>query len=253
MRPNRLREIWKQGKAATNFWCCLPGALGAEIAANQGWDSILVDMQHGQIGYEAMCAMLTAISTTDTVPLVRIPWHEPGDAMRALDAGAYGVMCPSIETAEECRRFVGACRYAPLGYRSVGPRRAMLYAGSDYVARANETLLAIVQIETAKGIENLDAIASVEGLDMLFIGPSDLGLSLGRAVTADQTDPVVMAAIDKVLAAARRHGIGAGIFCKSADYAAAMAKKGFDLVTVTSDEGLLMMGGERLARFGELV
>jgi len=249
VRPNRLREIWKTGRAASNFWMCLPGGLGAEIAAHQGWDSILLDQQHGQIGYEAMCAMLTAISTTDTVPLVRVAWNEPGDVMRALDAGAYGVMCPSVETAEECRRFVGACRYAPLGYRSVGPRRAMLYAGSDYVAHANDTLLSIVQIETRKGVENLEEIAAVEGLDMLYIGPSDLGLSLGRAVQADQTDPVVVEAIDKVLAGAKRCGIRAGIFCKSVDYARAMAAKGFDLVTVTSDEGLLLTGSDWRARF----
>lgn len=249
MRPNRLREIWAEGRAASNLWMCLPGGLGAEIAAHQGWDSIAIDMQHGQIGYEAMCAMLVAISTTATVPLVRVPWNEAGDVMRALDAGAYGAICPSVETAEECRRFVGACRYAPLGYRSVGPRRAMLYAGGDYVARANDTLLCIVQIETAKGIENLDAIAGVDGLDMLYVGPSDLGLSLSRAVTADPTDPVVVDAIDKVLASARRHKLRAGIFCKSVAYSRAMVQKGFDLVTVTSDEALLMAGAAWREKF----
>jgi len=249
MRPNRLKEIWAEGRSASNFWCSLPTALGAEIAAHQGWDSILIDMQHGQIGYEAMCAMLVSVSTTDTVPLVRIPWHDPGDAMRALDAGAYGVMCPSVDDAAQCADFVGACRYAPLGYRSVGPRRAALFAGSDYVAQANGTLLAIVQIETRRGLENADAIAAVPGLDMLFVGPSDLGLSLGRAVQADQSDPVVVAAIDAVLAAAKRANIRAGIFCKSIDYARAMAKKGFDLVTVTSDEGLLMAGAGLARQF----
>lgn len=249
MRPNKLREIWQAGKAASNFWMSLPGGLSAEIAAHQGWDSITIDQQHGQIGYEAMCAMLTAVSTTDTVPLVRVAWNGPGDVMRALDAGAYGVICPTIETAEECRRFVGACRYPPLGYRSVGPRRAMLYAGNDYVAHANDTVLSIVQIETRKGVENLDEIAAVEGLDMLYIGPSDLGLSLGRAVQADQTDPVVVEAIDRVLAGAKRSGRTAGIFCKSVDYSRAMAAKGFDLVTVTSDEALLSAGSEWRARF----
>ena len=120
---------------------------------------------------------------------------------------------------------------------------------ADYVAHANDTVLSIVQIETAKGVENLAEIAAVEGLDMLYIGPSDLGLSLGRAVQADQTDPVVVEAIDKVLAGAKRAGIRAGIFCKSVDYARAMAAKGFDLVTVTSDEGLLLTGSDWRARF----
>ena len=94
MRPNRLKDIWKSGRAASNFWLGLPAALGAEIAAHQGWDSLTIDMQHGQIDYAAMCAMLTAISTTDAVPLVRVPWNAPGDIMRAADAGAYGVICP---------------------------------------------------------------------------------------------------------------------------------------------------------------
>lgn len=249
MRSNKLRDLWKAGRPASNFWLCMPSGLGAEIAAHQGWDSVLIDMQHGQVGYEAMCAMLVAVSTTDTVPLVRVPWNAPGDVMRALDAGAYGVMCPSVDTEEECRRFVGACRYAPLGYRSVGPRRAMLYAGHDYVAHANDTVLSIVQIETKKGLDNIEAIARVEGLDMLYVGPSDLGLSLGRAVKADQTDPVVVEAIDHVLASARRAGLAAGIFCKSVGYARAMAAKGFDLVTVESDEGLLMQGAERCRQF----
>ena len=152
MRLNRLKDIWKSGRAASNFWLGLPTSLGAEIAAHQGWDSLIIDMQHGQIDYAAMCAMLTAISTTDAVPLVRVPWNTPGDIMRAADAGAYGVICPNIETLEECERFIGACRYAPMGYRSVGPLRATLYAGADYMAHANETVLAIAQIETVKGL-----------------------------------------------------------------------------------------------------
>jgi 4-hydroxy-2-oxoheptanedioate aldolase len=253
MRSNRLKDFWREGRPASNFWLSLSCTLSAEIAAHQGWDSVLIDMQHGQIGYEAMCTMLVAISTTDAVPLVRVPWNAPGDVMRALDAGAYGVMCPTIETAEQARAFVGACRYPPLGYRSVGPRRAMLYAGNDYVARANDTVLAIVQIETAKGVANVDAIAAVEGLDMLYVGPSDLGLSLGRAVKADQTDGIVVEAIDRVLAAAKAAGIRAGIFCASVEYARAMAAKGFDLVTVESDEALLMKGAERLAQFRQIM
>lgn len=249
MRPNRLKDIWKSGRAASNFWLSLPTALGAEIAAHQGWDSLIVDMQHGQIDYDAMCAMLTAISTTDAVPLVRVPWNTPGDIMRAADAGAYGVICPNIETGEECERFVGACRYAPLGYRSVGPLRAALYGGADYITHANDTVLAVAQIETAKGLANMTAIAAVKGLDMLYVGPSDLGLSLGRAAKPDQTDPVVVEAIDAILNCAKQAGLRAGIFCQTVEYARAMAAKGFDLVTVTYDQHLLAGGAGALARF----
>src|ERR1700761_2006176 len=113
MRPNRLRQAWAEGRAVTNCWLSLPGALATEILAHQGWDSLTVDLQHGQSDYAQMCAMLTAISTTDTVPLVRVPWNNPGDVNRALDAGAYGVICPNIDTAEECGRLVSACPLAP--------------------------------------------------------------------------------------------------------------------------------------------
>lgn len=249
MRPNRLREIWAQGRSATNCWLALPSLLSAETMAHQGWESLTVDMQHGPIDDAMAYAMLVAVSTTDAVPLLRVRWNEPGAVMRALDWGAYGVICPSIDTAEECARFVGAARYEPNGYRSIGSARATLYAGRDYMAKANETVLAIVQIETKEGLENVDAIAAVPGLDMLYVGPSDLGLSLGRTAKPDQTDEVVVAAIDRILAAAHAAGIRAGIYCASAEYALAMMKKGFDLVTVLSDTAMLRHGEAVRAKF----
>jgi 4-hydroxy-2-oxoheptanedioate aldolase len=246
MRENKLRTMWAEGKRATNVWLGLPAAYSAEIIAHQGFDSVTIDMQHGQADYAAMCAMLTAVSTTASVPLVRVPSNDPGDVMRALDAGAYGIICPTVNDRAECERLVRACRYAPLGNRSVGTNRAFLYGGSDYIAKANETLLAIVQIETAEGLKNVEEIAGVNGLDMLYVGPSDLGLSLGREARMDQTDPVVVAAIDKVLATAHAHNLKAGIFCTAPDYSNAMFAKGFDLVTIATDAGLLTAGARQL-------
>ncbi|HEY0105108.1 MAG TPA: aldolase/citrate lyase family protein [Rhizomicrobium sp.] len=249
MRVNRLREAWAQGRAVTNFWLMLPGVLATEIAAHQGWDSLTVDMQHGQADIPAVYAMLAAISTTDAVPLVRVPWNNPGDINRVLDAGAYGVICPNVDTADECERFVAACRYAPAGTRSVGPKRAVLYGGEDYLARANQTILTMAQVESATALANVRAIAAVKELDVVFIGPTDLGLSLGRAAKADQTDPVVVEAIDTILAAAKQAGKRAAIYCRSVDYAKAMIAKGFDLVVVTSDEALLSAGAAAAAQF----
>ena len=151
MRANRIRELWASGKPALNCWITLPGTLAAEMLAHQGWDSLTVDLQHGASDFASMCAMFAAISTTDTVPLMRVAWNTPGDVMRALDAGAYGVICPNIESVEECERFVGACHYPPDGYRSFGPKRGLLYGGKDYVHHANKTILAIIQIETLQG------------------------------------------------------------------------------------------------------
>jgi 4-hydroxy-2-oxoheptanedioate aldolase len=248
MRENGIRARWLRNEPALNCWITLPGTLAAEMLAHQGWDSLTVDLQHGHSDFTAMCAMLTAISTTNTVPLVRVPWNNPGDVMRALDAGAYGVICPNIETVEDCQRFVKACHYPPKGYRSFGPKRGLLYGGADYVEHANDTILTIVQIESRLGLENVDAIATSHGLDMIYIGPSDLGLALGREAKQNQTDPVVMGAIDRILTAAKRAGICAGMHCNGADYAREMIAKGFDLVTVISDEGLLARGSaERIA------
>ena len=195
MRPNRIRQLWASGKPALNCWITLPGTLAAEMLAHQGWDSLTVDLQHGASDFASMCAMFAAISTTETVPLMRVAWNTPGEVMRALDAGAYGVICPNIDSVEECARFVGACRYPPDGYRSYGPKRGLLYGGPDYVHHANDTVLAIIQIETLQGLQRVDEIAQVEGLDMRYVGPSDLGLALGREARQNQTDPVVMAAV----------------------------------------------------------
>ena len=113
----------------------LPASFATETLAHQGWDSITVDTQHGLIGYADMVAMLTAIATTPCVPLVRAGWNDPAEVMRAADAGAMGVICPTVNTKDECEKFVGALRYAPLGHRSLGPNRARFY-GDDYQAKA---------------------------------------------------------------------------------------------------------------------
>ncbi len=141
---------------------------------------------------------------------MRVPWNNPGDVNRALDAGALGIICPNIDTPDQCEHFVSACRYAPRGTRSVGPKRAVLYGGDDYLAKANETILTMAQVESAKALINVKAIAAVEELDVVFIGPTDLGLSLGRAPKADQTDPIVVQAIDDILGRGERRGQARG-------------------------------------------
>ena len=249
MRRNELKERWRAGKSVSNCWLMLGQPFVAELIAHQGWDSVTVDMQHGLNDFAEVCALLTAVSATATVPLVRVPWNEPRDVMRALDAGAYGVICPNVDTKEQAERFVGAVRYAPMGYRSVGPHRAIVYAGADYLKFANETVLAIVQIESAKALSNVREIAQVKGLDMLYVGPSDLGLSLGREPRIDPTDPITVEAIDTIRKTAKEFGLKSGIYCSSPDYAASMIEKGFDLVTAASDEGMILAGAAIAKRF----
>src|SRR6202049_4180423 len=127
-------------------------------------------MQHGMIEYQTMVTMLQAFSTTGTVPLVRVPWNDPAHIQKALDAGAYGIICPMINNRAEAEKFVDSMRYAPLGHRSSGPIRASLYGGSDYHAQANDLVLAFGMIETQEALDNLDEILSVKGLHAVQFG-----------------------------------------------------------------------------------
>jgi 4-hydroxy-2-oxoheptanedioate aldolase len=244
MRTNKLREIWRTGAAAVNGWLAIPNAFSAETMAHQGWDALTIDLQHGLVDYQAMVGMLQAISTTETVPVVRVPWLEPGILMKTLDAGAYGVICPMVNTREDAQRLVAWTHYAPRGTRSFGPVRALLYGGADYPAHANDTIVTFAMIETAQALDNLDEILSVEGLDAVYIGPSDLSLSLGCKPTFDDVEPKVAQAIDHVLERARAHGIVAGIHNGTPEAALARVAKGFQFVTVSSDARLMAAGAQ---------
>ncbi len=246
MRENRLREIWREGGAAVNGWLAIPSGVSAEAMAHQGWDSLTIDMQHGLVDYTNALPMLQGISTTDTVPLARVPWLEPGIIMKALDAGAYGIICPMVNSREDAERFVGACRYAPDGYRSFGPTRALLYAGPDYPEHANRTVLAIAMIETRAALDNLEAILGTPGLDGVYIGPADLALSLGHKPKFDHTEPELLAPIERILGAAKAHGVVPGIHCGSAAYAKRMIDLGFQLVTLLSDQRLLVAAAKAI-------
>ena len=210
--------------------------------AHQGWDSLTIDLQHGLVDYQAAIPMLQAISTTDTVPMVRVPWLDSGILMKMLDAGAYGVICPMISSGEEAERLVAACRYPPLGGRSFGPIRASLYAGADYPAHANNTVAVFAMIETRQALDNLDDIVAVEGLDGLYIGPSDLSSALGYKPGFDRTEPELVEAIDLVLAKTKERNLVAGIHNGSVAYARSMIEKGFQLVTVGSDARFIAAG-----------
>jgi len=247
MRANRLREIWAAGKPAIGGWCNMPGGFSAELMAAQGWDAVTIDTQHGLIGYSEMLAMLQGISTSEATPLVRVSWNQPGEIMRALDAGAYGIICPMVNDAAECAAFVQACRYPPDGYRSSGPTRAVVYGGPDYLAKANGEMLALAMVETAQGLANVDAIAATPGLDAIYIGPSDLSLALGGPPGQDQDAPMLMAAFDTILAACRKAGIKAGVHTASVAYAQKMIGRGFDLATAGSDVRYINAGRREAA------
>ncbi len=246
MRENKLRTLWSEDKAAVNGWLAIANSFCAETMAHQGWDTLTIDLQHGVVDYQAMVGMLQAISTTATVPIVRVPWLEPGIIMKTLDAGAYGVICPMVNTREEAQRFVAYTSYAPKGTRSFGPVRALLYGGADYPAKANDTIVRFAMIETAQALDNLDAILGVEGLDAIYIGPSDLSLALGCKPQFDDVEPKVAQAIDHIVARAKAHGVVAGIHNGRSDVAKARIARGFRFVTVSSDARLIAAGSQQV-------
>jgi 4-hydroxy-2-oxoheptanedioate aldolase len=248
MRENRLRTMWKNDQAAVNGWLAIPNGFCAEVMAHQGWDTLTIDLQHGVIDYSQMVTMLQAISTTNTVPVVRVPWLEPGIIMKTLDAGAYAVICPMVNTREDAQKFVSWTSYAPKGSRSNGPIRALLYGGADYQANANDTIVRFAMIETAQALDNLDAILSVEGLDAVYIGPSDLSLALGCKPVFDDVEPPVAQAMDHILERAKAHGIVAGVHNGRPDVALGRVAKGFRFVTVSSDARILAAGSQDLLR-----
>ncbi len=256
MLKNKLRQAWSAGRPTINGWLSIGNAFSAEIMAAQGYDSLTIDAQHGALDYSAALPMLQAMRASEVVPLVRVPWLEPGVIMKMLDGGAYGIICPMVSTAEQAAEFVSYMRYPPLGQRSFGPTRANLSQGPGIAAEANGEVLALAMIETREAMGNLDAIAATPGLDGLYIGPADLtfGLTGGRLAPGfDREEPEMIEAIKAILAACRKAGIRAALHCGTADYAARAIGWGFDMTTVSGDSRLMAAGAQAsVTRFREL-
>ena len=245
MRPNRIKQIWRDGKCVTLGWLSVPNSFTAEMMARQGFDALCVDLQHGLNELTNLLPMLQAISQTDTVPVVRVPWNDPAIIMKALDVGAYGIIVPLVNTAAEAAAAVAACRYPPVGMRSSGPIRAMHYGGANYQAEANGEIVVLAMIETKEGLANLDAICATPGLDGVYIGPADLSYALGMPPRGDNPDPHHVATCNRILETAHRHGIKACMHCASAAFAAGAMKRGFDLIMLTSDVASMVAGARR--------
>jgi 4-hydroxy-2-oxoheptanedioate aldolase len=245
MRPNRIKQMWREHRPVTMGWLSISNGFTAEVMARQGFDALNVDMQHGLTDMSNLWPMLQAISQTDTVPVVRVPWNDPATIMKALDFGAYGIIVPLINTAEDAAKAVAACRYPPVGMRSSGPVRAVHYGGADYQTKANDEIVVLAMIETKEGLANLDAICATPGLDGVYIGPADLSYALGLPPGPDKKDAIHLEACDRIRDAAHKHGIKACMHCASAAFAAGAVKRGFDLIMLTSDLASMVAGARR--------
>jgi 4-hydroxy-2-oxoheptanedioate aldolase len=242
MIRNGVKSLWSRGKPAINGWLSIGCPFTAEIMAAQDYDSVTIDMQHGALDYADTLPMMQAMRASGKTLMARVPWNDPGIIMKAMDAGAYGIICPMVNTRAQAEALVSAMRYPPLGTRSFGPTRAMYAAGPDYAVHANDEMLALAMIETAEAVANLDEIVNTPGLDGVYIGPADLTLGVMQGALPpgfDRQEPEMIAVIKSILAAAKTAGIRAGIHCGTPEYAARAIGWGFDLTTVSGDSRLL--------------
>lgn len=255
MLINPLKKKWTEGQPTINGWCSIGNPFTAEIMAAQGYDSVSIDIQHGALDYSAALPMFQAMRASGAVLMARVPWLDPAAIMKALDAGALGIICPMISSAEQAAEFVSYMRYPPLGQRSFGPTRAS-FAMKGYGVEANEAVLAFAMIETAQGMENLEEIASTPGLDGIYVGPADLtlGLAEGRLPPGfDREEDEMVTAIRRIADVCRAKGIYAALHCGTPDYAAKAIGWGFNMTTVSGDSRLLAAAaGASVARFREL-
>ena len=247
MRKNKLKKLFKEGKAAINGWIEMPSSYSAEVMAHQGWDSLTIDIQHGAVSQSDILQIFQAISTTDVVPMARLNWNEPGQIMKVLDYGAYGIICPMVSNRSQAEKFVQACMYPPKGYRSFGPTRGFMYGGSDYVDHANNEILKIAMIETKEALNELDKIMKTPGLDGVYIGPADLSLAIGEKPGFDKPEGhPTYEQILNILKCAKKNNIVAGIHNASPEYAKKMTNIGFQIVTVGSDKIFMSDGAQSI-------
>lgn len=232
MRPNPLRTSFETGSPALGGWLSIPSSVSAEAMAALGLDFICIDTQHGLIGYDASLPMLQSLTLGRATPLVRVPWKGSEQIGKALDAGAMGVIVPMINTRSEAESAVTATRYPPEGARSFGPGRAMAVEGDNYFEWSNGQVSCIAMIETEQAVDNLDEILSVDGIDAIYVGPSDLAISLGEPPRSNGM--LLNRTLKKIVAACERHGVAPGIHA-SAALLEQRRSQGFRMVTVVAD------------------
>jgi 4-hydroxy-2-oxoheptanedioate aldolase len=239
MRPNKVKRQLHAGEPSIGTWLSLGSPLAAEQLTQAGFDWLNIDQEHSAVDAGLTLAVLQAISLGETVPLIRVPWNKGDWIKRALDAGAYGVVVPMVNSREEAEQAVRACKYPPEGVRSVGGIRPRLYGGPDYIARANDEIVVIVQIEHIQGVRNAREILSVPGIDAYFIGPNDLCMSMGLPPSLEPDVPEFWEALESVRKAADACGVAPGIHVATPERANRMLEAGYQFLSIASDAAFM--------------
>jgi 4-hydroxy-2-oxoheptanedioate aldolase len=244
---NAFKHGLANGERKVGFWCSLASPIVAEILAGAGFDWVLIDGEHGPNDISSLLVQLQAMRGGTAEPIFRVPWNDMVMIKRAMDVGARSLLVPFVQNAEEARRAVEAARYPPLGIRGVSvlPRANDYGRITGYHANAHLDTCILVQLETRAALKEIEAIAAVDGVDGLFVGPSDLAANFGHLGNTKR--PEVVAAIEDAVRRIRATGKAAGMLTNNLDEADALFAQGFNFVSVGNDVGLLARGAEQLA------
>ena len=240
---NPVKEKLVNGEVAIGTFIGIGHPDVTEKLSALGYDWLLLDGEHSPMSFETMQNLMQAMKGSATIPIVRVQWNDPVVIKRALDIGAYGILIPWVNNKEEAEAAIAACKYPPTGIRGVGPRRAALATGPDYLGTANDNILVAVQIETVEAVKNIDEILAVNGVDTVYIGPFDLCMSM-YGTPPKWDDPKYLEAFDIVLKAAEKAGKPAGMFAASSNIEWAV-EKGFKFISIDSDDTFIMSAGNR--------
>lgn len=240
MRMNHVRQRLEAGEPSIGTWLSLPSPEAAEYISELGFDWLVVDTEHNAIDITTLARMFAAMRPSGIAPMVRIPWNSAENVKRVLDAGAWGIVFPMVNSREEAELAVEASRYYPAGNRSVGGGRHGMSFGTspkEYYENANEQVLVVVQIEHINGVEHADEILSVPGVDACFIGPNDLAASmgLGLGVSLESDMPELVEAITTIRETANRHGVAPGVHTSGAAAVQKRIDEGFQFCAMASE------------------
>ncbi len=247
MYANHVRRRLAAGEPSVGTWLSMPSPASAEYVSRLGFDWLVVDAEHSPVALETLAQMFMAMTASPTAPMVRIAGNRPERFKQVLDAGAWGVVVPMVNSRDEAERAVQATRYHPMGQRSVGGgRHALSFAttATDYYRHANEEVLLVLQIEHIRGVEHADEILSVPGVDACFIGPNDLAASmgLGLGVSLESDHPRMVEAITQVQQLCRQHGVAPGIHCSDAAAVNQRLHEGFQFCAMASELRYMLHG-----------
>jgi len=238
MAMNVIQEAARDGRPTFGVWSAVPSQASAEILGRSGIDWVLLDLQHGSANEGDVLPLIQAIELGGSSALVRVGWADPQLIMRAMDLGAIGVVVPMVSTPEQAQLAARAMRYPPIGERSFGPLRRT-FVPSEGVEAPHTC---VVMIETLEGLANVDAIAATPGVDVVLVGPVDLGLALGLGLDLTGSNPKLVEAMREVVAACRRHGKVAGGVSLRPDNPQLLLELGMRFITLGSDAGYIGQG-----------